>query len=76
MSYSTDEHDYFTNDTATARDSEAFLRAFFARYPHLAANDFYISGARHAVCVCVCVAVRACRADLRPHGCLCACGCR
>lgn len=44
MSYSTHHSDYFTNDTATAADSHAFLRAFFERYPHLQHNDFYISG--------------------------------
>jgi hypothetical protein len=44
LSYSTHHRDYNTNDTATAADSHAFLRAFFARYPHLQHNDFYIAG--------------------------------
>ena len=44
LSYSTHHADYNTNDTATAADSHAFLRAFFDRYPHLQQNDFYIAG--------------------------------
>jgi serine carboxypeptidase-like clade 1 len=44
LSYSGVHADYSTNDTATASDSNAFLRGFFRRYPHLAGNDFYISG--------------------------------
>lgn len=44
LSYSTHHSDYFTNDTATAADSHAFLRSFFKRYPHLQQNDFYIAG--------------------------------
>jgi len=46
MSYSTHHSDYFTNDTATAADSHAFLRGFFKRYPHLQQNDFYIAGGK------------------------------
>jgi hypothetical protein len=46
LSYSGVAADYATNDTATAADSNAFLRGFFRRYPHLARNDFYISGGR------------------------------
>lgn len=48
LSYSTHHADYATNDTATAADSHAFLRAFFERYPHLQQNDFYISGESRA----------------------------
>lgn len=48
MSYSTHHSDYFTNDTATAADSHAFLRGFFKRYPHLQQNDFYIAGESYA----------------------------
>jgi carboxypeptidase C (cathepsin A) len=44
LSYSGVRADYATNDTATAADSNAFLRGFFRRYPHLARNHFYISG--------------------------------
>jgi hypothetical protein len=44
LSYSSVQADYSTNDTATAADSNAFLRGFFRRYPHLAGNNFYISG--------------------------------
>lgn len=44
LSYSTNYHDYNTNDTATASDSHAFLRSFFKRYPHLQQNGFYIAG--------------------------------
>lgn len=44
LSYSTHHADYATNDTATAADSHAFLRALFKRYPHLQKNDFYIAG--------------------------------
>ena len=46
LSYSGVRADYSTNDTATAADSNAFLRGFFRRYPHLAGNDFYISGGK------------------------------
>uniref|UniRef100_A0A383WG00 Carboxypeptidase n=1 Tax=Tetradesmus obliquus TaxID=3088 RepID=A0A383WG00_TETOB len=48
LSYSGVHADYTTNDTATAADSNAFLRGFFERHPHLAANDFYISGESYA----------------------------
>ncbi|KAF6258886.1 peptidase S10, serine carboxypeptidase [Scenedesmus sp. NREL 46B-D3] len=48
LSYSGVRADYSTNDTATAADSNAFLRGFFRRYPHLAGNDFYISGESYA----------------------------
>jgi serine carboxypeptidase-like clade 2 len=44
LSYSTNHHDYNTNDTATAADSHAFLRAFFRRYPQWKTNDFFIAG--------------------------------
>lgn len=44
LSYSDNHADYATNDTATAADSHRFLRQFFTLYPHLQANDFYISG--------------------------------
>jgi hypothetical protein len=44
LSYSGVRADYATNDTATAADSNTFLRGFFRRYPHLARNHFYISG--------------------------------
>jgi carboxypeptidase C (cathepsin A) len=46
LSYSKHHADYNTNDTATAADSHAFLRALFKRYPHLQQNDFYIAGER------------------------------
>ena len=44
LSYSESPRDYATNDTATAADTEAFLRAFFGRYPDLRDLDFYIAG--------------------------------
>jgi hypothetical protein len=50
LSYSTHHSDYFTNDTATAADSHAFLRSFFKRYPHLQQNDFYIAGEHCSRC--------------------------
>eukprot|EP00775_Hariotina_reticulata_P001910 gene1910-2243_t len=48
LSYSDNHADYATNDTATAADSHRFLRQFFTLYPHLQANDFYISGESYA----------------------------
>ncbi len=44
MSFSGVEQDYITNDTATAHDSNIFLRKFFTLYPDFASHDFYISG--------------------------------
>ena len=44
LSYSKVDTDYTTNDTATAHDSNHFLRKFFKRYPELQENDFFISG--------------------------------
>lgn len=44
LSYSSEAQDYVTNDTATARDSNYFLRKFFNLYPDFASHDFYISG--------------------------------
>jgi hypothetical protein len=44
LSFSLNKTDYSTNDTQTARDSHAVLRALFSRHPQLQANDFYISG--------------------------------
>lgn len=52
LSYSGVHADYTTNDTATAADSNAFLRGFFERHPHLAANNFYISGAQCSCWFC------------------------
>lgn len=47
-SYSSRPSDYVTNDTATAADTEVFLRRFFQRYPELRDLDFYISGESYA----------------------------
>lgn len=44
LSFSLDHDDYRTNDTQTARDSHAVLRALFTRHPELQSNEFYISG--------------------------------
>ncbi len=44
LSFSLDHADYKTNDTQTARDSHAVLRALFTRHSQLQKNDFYISG--------------------------------
>ncbi len=44
LSYSSEAQDYVTNDTATASDSNVFLRKFFRLYPDFASHDFYISG--------------------------------
>jgi carboxypeptidase C (cathepsin A) len=44
LSYSATPADYSTNDTATAQDSNTFLRHIFKRYPHLQQRDFYITG--------------------------------
>ena len=44
LSYSSEALDYVSNDTATARDSNVFLRKFFDLYPDFASHDFYISG--------------------------------
>eukprot|EP00878_Enallax_costatus_P001458 GHUV01001609.1.p1 GENE.GHUV01001609.1~~GHUV01001609.1.p1 ORF type:complete len:561 (+),score=169.12 GHUV01001609.1:237-1919(+) len=48
LSFSGVEGDYSANDTATAADSNTFLRKFFNRYPHLKNNDFYIAGESYA----------------------------
>ncbi len=45
LSYSGTKEDYRTNDTHTAQDLNAFLRAFFTRYDAFSKLDFYISGA-------------------------------
>jgi hypothetical protein len=44
LSYSSEAQDYVTNDTATARDGNVFLRKFFDLYPDFVSHDFYISG--------------------------------
>lgn len=44
FSYSNDPQDYYTNDNKTALDNFNFLQNFFAVYPELAANSFYVSG--------------------------------
>lgn len=48
LSYSDTLADYATNDTATARDADAFLRALVVRYPWLAQRDLYIAGESYA----------------------------
>jgi hypothetical protein len=48
LSYSDTPADYATNDTATAADADAFLRAFMLRYPRLADNELYIAGESYA----------------------------
>lgn len=48
FSYADRRSDYATNDTQTALDNYAFLLRFFAAYPELAGNDFYISGESYA----------------------------
>jgi hypothetical protein len=69
LSYSGVQADYATNDTATAADSNAFLRGLFRRYPHLARNDFYIAGVGLGLTgVCFCWRQRV---DLWGSLCLC-----
>ena len=48
LSYSETRADYVTNDTATAADADAFLRAFMTRYPRFADNELYIAGESYA----------------------------
>ena len=48
LSYSDTRGDYATNDTATARDADAFLRALVGRYPALATRRLYIVGESYA----------------------------
>ena len=50
LSYSATRADYSTNDTQTARDADAFLRALVARYPllRLSERDLYIAGESYA----------------------------
>jgi hypothetical protein len=48
LSYSDTPQDYATNDTQTAADADAFLRAFMRRYPQLADNELYIAGESYA----------------------------
>ena len=45
LSYSEVASDYSTNDTATARDSYAFLEQFFQLFKDFAELPFYIAGA-------------------------------
>ncbi len=44
LSFSEKASDYATNDTRTALDANAFLRGWFARFPHFQANQFFVSG--------------------------------
>lgn len=62
LSFSGEPADYTTNDTATAADAHAFLRAFFGRFPHLAGNNFFIAG---EASTCTCDTARM-RLDLWP----------
>lgn len=43
-SRSTNPKEYVTGDLQTALDNLAALKAFFAAFPELASNDFYVSG--------------------------------
>lgn len=38
------QEDGHTNDTQTARDMNAFLRRWFAKYSEFSEHDFYVSG--------------------------------
>jgi serine carboxypeptidase-like clade 1 len=48
LSYSDTVADYKTNDTATARDADVFLRALVTRYPAMATRELYIAGESYA----------------------------
>jgi len=48
LSYSNTPRDYVTNDTATAVDTNTFLRRFFEEYPEFLRNDLYIAGTSNA----------------------------
>ena len=44
FSYSDEDQDYQTNDDKTALDNLLALEKFFELFPHLAANNFFITG--------------------------------
>ena len=48
FSYSVGAYKYVTNDYETARINFASLKSFFAKFPHLANNSFYIAGESYA----------------------------
>jgi len=48
FSYSNTQSDYNTNDNKTAHDNYLFLLGFFAAYPELSTNPFYVSGESYA----------------------------
>ncbi|MEW5320025.1 MAG: hypothetical protein WDW38_011130 [Sanguina aurantia] len=50
VGFSSSRHrsDYVTNDTATTRDAEVFLRLWFQRHPQYTANPFFITGESYA----------------------------
>ncbi|MEW5300498.1 MAG: hypothetical protein WDW36_003428 [Sanguina aurantia] len=45
--------DYVTNDTATTRDAEVFLRRWFQRHPQYLANPFFVTGGELRRCIYV-----------------------
>lgn len=48
FSYSTDQRDFRTDETASSNDLYDFLQAFFTAHPELAENDFFITGESYA----------------------------